>query len=162
VTWKNVMTVEGGWDVSFQVGRGAPATAHLEQLQSFSTHADAGVRYFSGVALYRKTFDLPPDLKPGAPLLLDLGTVGDVAEVRLNGVTLGTLWKAPYRVDVGGALRRRQNTLEIRVANLWVNRMIGDAQPGAEKVAFTTIPTYRADAPLRAAGLIGPVAILER
>jgi hypothetical protein len=77
----------------------------------------------------------------------------------LNGVTLGTLWKAPYRVDVGGALRRRQNTLEIRVANLWVNRMIGDAQPGAEKVAFTTIPTYRADAPLRAAGLIGPVAL---
>jgi len=160
VTWKNVMTVEGGWDVSFQVGRGAPATAHLEHLQSLSAHADAGVRYFSGVALYRKTFGLPRDFKPRAPLLLDLGTVGDVAEVRLNGVTLGTLWKAPYRVDVRGVLRSRQNTLEIRVANLWVNRMIGDAQPGAEKVAFTTIPTYRADAPLRAAGLIGPVALL--
>lgn len=53
-----------------------------------------------------------------------------------------------------------ENQLQIKVANLWVNRLIGDTQPGAEKVAFTTIPTYQPTAPLRPSGLIGPVRLL--
>jgi hypothetical protein len=73
---------------------------------------------------------------------------------------MGTLWKAPYRLALSGSVRQRRNELEIRVANLWANRLIGDAQPGATKVAFTTVPTYRADAPLRPSGLIGPVSVL--
>jgi hypothetical protein len=71
------------------------------------------------------------------------------------------LWKAPYRIDISRAVRPGNNDLDIRVANLWVNRLIGDAQPGATKVAYTTVPTYRPDAPLRPSGLIGPVTILE-
>jgi hypothetical protein len=85
-----------------------------------------------------------------------------VAEVRVNGQLVGTAWKAPYRIDIGQAVRPGRNELEIRVANLWVNRLIGDAQPGASKVTFTTLPTYKPDAPLRPSGLMGPVTLMTR
>jgi hypothetical protein len=160
IAWKKVAEIDGDWDASFQPGRGAPPSARLEKLQSLSAHTDPGIRYFSGIARYTKTFDLPRESKPGAPLMLDLGAVGDVAEVRINGKLIGTLWKAPYRIDIGVAVRRRRNEIDIRVANLWANRLIGDAQPGAASVAFSTVPTYRPDAPLRPSGLIGPVSLI--
>ena len=98
----------------------------------------------------------------GDPLWLDLGDVGEVAEVRINGQSVGGAWHAPYRVEIGSATRKERNMLEVRVANLWVNRLIGDAQPGAQKVAFTSMPTYGASAPLRRSGLIGPVQLMVR
>jgi len=58
-------------------------------------------------------------------------------------------------------VKKGDNSVEVRVANLWVNRLIGDAQPGAQKVTFTAAPTYTADAPLRTSGLIGPVTLLK-
>ena len=93
---------------------------------------------------------------------LDLGRVGDVAEVRVNGVLVGTAWKAPWTLDVGAAAKSGSNTIEVRVANLWVNRLVGDQQAGATKVAFVAIPTYKVDAPLRPSGLIGPVTLMVR
>jgi hypothetical protein len=160
--WKKAGEIGGSWDVTFQAARGAPSAVRLESLHSLSAHSDPGIKYFSGVARYFKSFDLPAGAQPGAPLMLDLGAVGDVAEVWLNGKLLGTVWKAPYRVDIGSTAFRRNNQLEIRVANLWVNRLIGDTQPGAMKIAFTNVPTYLADAPLRASGLLGPVSISAR
>jgi hypothetical protein len=160
--WKTVYDLGGSWDVAFPPGLGAPAAMRLEALQSLSVSADPGVKYFSGSATYRKTFTLPRGVKRGAPLMLDLGSVGDVAEVRVNGQLVGTAWKAPYRIDIGQAVRPGRNELEIRVANLWVNRLIGDAQPGASKVTFTTLPTYKPDAPLRPSGLMGPVTLMTR
>jgi hypothetical protein len=73
----------------------------------------------------------------------------------------GTVWRDPNRLDIGPFVRSGRNRLEIKVANVWKNRLIGDQQPGAERVAFTTTPTYTADAPLRPSGLIGPVALLS-
>jgi len=100
-------------------------------------------------------------LTKGTRLLLDLGDVREVAEVSLNGKPLGTAWTKPFALDIAGA-RPGKNQLSIRVANLWVNRLIGDAQPGAvQKYSRTTIPTYRADAPLRPSGLLGPVLIRQ-
>jgi hypothetical protein len=65
-----------------------------------------------------------------------------------------------FATRTSSTLRPGRNVLEVRVANTWVNRLIGDAQPGAAKVTWTSLPTYRADAPLRPAGLIGPVVLL--
>jgi hypothetical protein len=122
----------------------------------------ASVKHFSGISTWTSTFDAPKEWKTGAPLRLDLGRVGDVAEVRVNGTMVGTVWKAPFTLDIGAATKSGSNTIEVRVANLWVNRLIGDQQPGATKVAFVTIPTYRVDAPLRPSGLIGPVTLSVR
>jgi hypothetical protein len=159
--WKPVGQVAGGWDLAFQPDRGAPASAHLAKLQPLSESADPGIKYFSGTVTYRTSFVLPRGAKPGAPLMLDLGDVGDIAEVRVNGRPVGYAWKAPWRVDIGRAAKPGRNTLEVKVADLWVNRLIGDAQRGVtKKITFTTMPTYKADAPLRPSGLIGPVTLL--
>jgi hypothetical protein len=70
------------------------------------------------------TFDLPRDLDAaGGRLLLDLGDVREVAEVRLNGRDLGVVWKAPFRVDTNDAVRPRGNWREVGVVNPWRNRL---------------------------------------
>lgn len=148
------------WTVTFQPDRGAPSSITLEKLVSLSENADPRVKFFSGTATYTTTFRMPKTVRPGQPLLLDLGSVADVAEIVLNGRTVGTVWHSPYRQDIGRLVRRGRNVLEVRVANLWVNRLIGDAAPGAQKITFTTLPTYTARAPLRRSGLIGPVRLL--
>jgi hypothetical protein len=95
-------------------------------------------------------------------LTLDLGDVREVAEVSLNGHPLGILWNPPFVLDITSAVRPGENRLRVQVANLWVNRLIGDAQPEVKtKYTFTTIPTYEANAPLRASGLLGPVQIQQ-
>jgi hypothetical protein len=152
--------VDGAWSVAFQAGRGAPDAIRLDRLISLSQHDQPGVRYYSGIATYRTTFTLPKAQGARGKLWLDLGDVADVAEVRLNGKLAGITWFAPDRVEISGLVVAGANELEVRVANKWVNRLIGDKQAGADKVAFVAAPTYRADAPLRPAGLIGPVRIL--
>lgn len=153
--------LQDAWDVSFQSGRGAPATAHFDTLHSYTTQADSGIRYFSGIAAYTNSFELPGSVQPGEALLLDLGTVGDMAEVTVNGKAVGTVWHAPYVLDIGTATQAGSNSVQIRVANLWVNRLIGDAQPGANRVTYTALPTYSAQAALRPSGLMGPVRLLR-
>ncbi|MDE1914846.1 MAG: glycoside hydrolase [Sphingomonadales bacterium] len=157
-------TVTGAWQVSFQSGRGAPSGTTLPALQSLSRNADAGIRYFSGLATYTRDIDTPAGWHAGQKLWLDLGQVNEVAQVSINGKVVGTAWHAPYRLDISRAVHAGANHVEVKVANLWVNRLIGDAQPdmqkpGAHKITFTAMPTYRADAPLRPSGLIGPVVL---
>lgn len=158
--WSPAAQANGPWTVAFQPGRGAPVAAKLAALAPLNESQDPGVKYFSGVAAYRTTIQAPLKWRTGQPLQLDLGRVGDVAEVFVNGQSAGYAWKAPWRVDVSRLFKPGGNDLEVRVANLWVNRLIGDAQPGAKPITFTALPTYRPDAPLRPSGLIGPVSLL--
>ncbi len=153
-------TLDGPWNVTFQPGRSAPASATLPQLAPLNENADPGIKYFSGIATYSKDFTTPKGWKKGQPLWLDLGKVSELAEVSVNGKPAGGAWHAPFRVDIGSTAKPGKNKLEVRVANLWVNRLIGDAQPGAKKITFTALPTFRADAPLRPSGLIGPVTLM--
>ena len=86
----------------------------------------------------------------------------NLAEVIVNGKPMGVVWKKPYQVDVTDALKRGKNTLEVKVTNLWVNRLIGDQQPDVkEKITYTTMPFYQADSPLLPFGLLGPVKVLS-
>jgi hypothetical protein len=129
---------------------------------SDSTHA--GVKFFSGTATYEKNFDWQPPLQIGTQKTeswLDLGDVQVMAQVKLNGHDLGVLWQRPFRVKVTDALQPGQNTLEVRVANLWPNRMIGDAAlPEAERFTWSSYQPFTKDSPLPKSGLLGPVKIL--
>jgi hypothetical protein len=124
------LAIDGPWEVRFAPGRGASERMVFDRLVSWSEHPDNSVRYFSGSATYQKTFGFIPAtmadplLKP--VVLLDLGTVAVMAEVKLNGKDLGILWKPPYRVDITNAVKAGKNVLEVRVVNLPINRMLGD------------------------------------
>ena len=178
--------ITGPWDLSFPPNRGAPEHLTLDRLISWSEHAEPGVKYFSGTATYSKTFQLPPNFSAkGHRLFLDLGQVAVIAQARLNGQALGTLWKPPFRVDTTDILKTGVNTLELRVVNLWVNRMIGDeqlpedsdrkpdgtlnlwprwlldSQPNpAGRFTFTSWRLWKKDSSLRQSGLLGPVRII--
>jgi hypothetical protein len=92
---------------------------------------------------------------------IDLGVVDELAELIVNGHVVGTLWKYPYRASVSGLLHAGDNQIEVRVTNLWVNRLIGDAQPGATPVTHITDKAYLPEAPLRDSGLSGPMRLLK-
>jgi hypothetical protein len=155
-----VAQVEGPWTVSFDPKWGGPASVEIAKLQSWTTRPEDGIKYYSGTATYRKAFDLPPALQSAhGKLALDLGDVKYAAEVRLNGKDLGPLWTKPFRVDITYAVKSTGNVLEIDVANLWPNRIIGDSRlPPDQRYTKTNI-VYTVDTPLWESGLLGPVAL---
>ena len=157
---KEVLAIDGSWNVSFQEKRGAPQSIVMEQLTDFSLSKDAGVKYFSGTASYQKEFEVPDSLyNADATYYLDLGEVRNMAEVFVNGQNMGFFWKSPYIVPVT-SLQKGKNKLEIKVTNQWVNRLIGDAQPGVkDKITYTAVQFYAPDAPLLPSGLLGPVKL---
>ena len=168
-----VTTIEGPWDVSFPPGWGAPDTIQLPKLQSWTEHSDNGVKYFSGTATYNKTIQAQQSwLNDSAGIILDLGDVGDIAEVLINGDSIVTLWKPPYRADITKALKAGNNRLEIRVTNEWSNRQAGDRiAPQEERVLNKGIPGKGGPggfgfggrgSPLDPSGLMGPVKVLLR
>lgn len=174
------------WTLSFPPHRGAPASVTLKTLASWTEHPNPGVKYFSGSATYETRFSVKP--QKGHALILDLGRVKNFAEVRVNGKPLPTLWKAPWRLDLTGLVAPGENTLTVRVTNLWVNRLIGDEhcpedaewsgprgplkawpqwlldgtpRPKTGRVAFATWRFWtREDTPLES-GLLGPVRLLH-
>ncbi len=107
--------LSGPWTVQFDPKWGGPESAVFDQLVSWSKRPEEGIKFYSGTATYRRTFDLPENLRgPGRPLALDLGDVQDLAEVHLNGKNLGVLWALPFRVDVTDAIKPTDNTWKSR------------------------------------------------
>lgn len=160
-TVRTLHTLHGPWIIAFQPGLGAPPSIVLPHLASWTTSRVPGVKYFSGTATYTHTFDLNANARVGK-ILLDLGNLDELARVSVNGKKVGIVWTPPFRLDITRYVHPGRNTLTIAVTNLWVNRLIGDQQPGAKhKYTFTSIPTYEADAPLRTSGLLGPAKLEE-
>lgn len=152
----------GPWQVSFDPRWGGPASVQFAQLTDWTKRSEDGIRFYSGTATYRQTFDLPESLRSSAGrLVLDLGVVKQLAQVRLNGRDLGVLWAAPFRVDVTEAIRPAGNALEIEVVNFWPNRVIGDQSlPEEKRLTRTNVRKLTKDTPLVESGLLGPVQIL--
>ena len=178
------IAISGPWEVEFPKGWGAPEQIRLHHLISWTAHTDAGVKYFSGIATYRRQIDIPGEmLAANRKLYLDLGRVEVIAEVKLNGRDLGILWKPPFRVDLTAAAKPGLNQLEVKVVNLWPNRLIGDAQLPEDtqwngmqlkewpqwllegkpspsgRVTFTTWKHWGKDDPLLESGWLGPVLL---
>jgi len=157
-----VGSVDGPWTVTFQPDRGAPASITMEKLGPWNESSDAGVKYFSGVGTYTKMIQAAPDwFKKGSKIYLDLGSVKDLAEVTVNDKNLGLVWHPPFRLDVTGELKPGANHVQIKVVNAWVNRLIGDEQPGATKYTMADVKPYKANSPLLPSGLLGPVAVIR-
>ena len=106
------------------------------------------------------TFEIN-SLDKNEKIILDLGEVKNLAEVFINGKSAGIVWKKPFVVNIASLLIKGGNTIEVKVVNSWVNRLVGDMQPGATKIGFTTMPLFKADSPLEPAGLLGPVQLIS-
>jgi hypothetical protein len=150
----------GPWTVKFDPKWGGPESVVFEKLEDWTKRHEPGIKYYSGRATYEKTFDLPEAARqPGKRLYLDLGNLKNLAAVRLNGADLGVLWTAPWRVEITGPAKPAGNVLEIDVANLWSNRLVGDAALPPQKRLTLTNAVVKPDRPLLESGLLGPVTL---
>jgi len=176
-----MISLSGPWDVSFDTIWGGPAKVKFDKLADWTTRSEDGIKYYSGIAMYKKEFDLDiAEIKSNNDhIYLDLGEVKNMARVKLNGKDLGVVWTAPWKVDITQVVKNKANQLEIQVANLWPNRLIGDEQKpddgikdgkwpewllqGKERSSgrftFASYRHYGKDEPLLKSGLIGPVSI---
>lgn len=177
----------GPWQVNFPEGWGAPEKIEFPQLVSYTDHQNEGIKYFSGTAEYNTSINVPPNLiGKNKSVSLDLGEVGVIAEVRINGKKLGTYWKPPFKVDATSAIRGGINSIQIFVTNLWPNRLIGDERqfpadksydvkaweylrnwkpntknplPDPNRFTFTIFRAWSETDTLLPSGLIGPVTL---
>ncbi|VAX27447.1 hypothetical protein MNBD_IGNAVI01-1585, partial [hydrothermal vent metagenome] len=178
---KTIKQIKGEWVVSFDPKWGGPEKIKFDKLEDWSKRPEEGIRYYSGIAVYNKSFDLSEasNFKNNAELYLNLGKVKNLARIRLNGNDLGIIWTSPWRVKITDIIKAKGNQLEIEVVNLWANRLIGDEnmpddgvkdhkwpewllkdQPRTSgRYTFTTNRYYKKGMPLRESGLLGPVLI---
>jgi hypothetical protein len=177
------LAIDGAWQVEFPEGWEAPRMTTFDKLTSWTESGNEGIRFFSGIATYRKAFELPASLAEQKRLFLQLGDLAEIAEVTLNGKRLGLAWLPPYRIEISGAAKAGTNQLEIRVANLWANRLNADSlRPEATRLTRSNLdriqtdptsdssygrvpkgptrPVYTTLPPLMKSGLFGPVQII--
>ncbi|MEI6606461.1 MAG: glycosyl hydrolase, partial [Verrucomicrobiota bacterium] len=174
---KPLQELSGAWEVAFDPKWGGPENFSFDTLQDWTSRPESGVKYYSGIATYRKTINLAQT--PLGNTYLDLGVVHDMARVKLNGKDLGVVWCAPWRIEVTGAIKTGDNPLEIEVVNRWANRLVGDKQPADANVRTVACPPvffggqqfqtgrytnslhdpYHAQSPLISSGLLGPVIL---
>ena len=83
-------------------------------------------------------------LEKGKHRIIDLGNVGQTAEVKLNGKYIGTRIYAPYRFDISDAVKDGKNVLEVVTANTCVFE---------ERDQFSRFML------IRPTGLLGPVKV---
>ena len=154
------VVISGPWTVRFDTNWGGPASAKFSKLVSWPTRPEPGIKFYSGTATYEKSFDLPKLETRNSKLLLDLGIVHELAEVKVNGKSCGIVWAPPFRVDVTEAVKPGANQLTIEVVNFWPNRVIGDAGlPPPQRLTRTNIRKLTKTTALMASGLLGPVTI---
>ncbi len=179
------ITVTGPWKLSFPPNLGAPASTTFDKLISWPEHKTPGIKYFSGSATYTKDITVPASfVSSGNAVRLSLGDVKNFATVTINGKEVAVMWKPPFALDVTAFVHKGVNRLQVKVTNLWPNRIIGDEQlpadvewngghllkwpdwliqgkprPKTGRVTFETWKFYEKDAPLLESGLIGPVTL---
>ena len=172
------------WEVTFPLQNGTSKKKFYKTLSSWSEDLDEAIQHFSGTAVYNKTFKLSKkQLSNENAFELDLGSVAIMAEVMVNNKKVATLWKAPFRVAIDDFVKQGENTLQIKITNLWVNRLIGDEKlpldyerkgekitallnwldnPGArpsKRQTFSSWKHWSEDSELLTSGLLGPVKI---
>ena len=157
------LAIEGPWQLSFPPNWGAPPQVTLTNLISWTDSANDGIKLFSGTATYRADFTLPDGAwkTNQSRRYLELGDVQVMARVKINGRDCGVAWRPPFRVEVTDALRPGKNQLEIQVANLWPNRLIGDAALAeTNRFTWSSWQPFTKDTPLLKSGLLGPVKLV--
>jgi hypothetical protein len=152
--------IKGTWTVKFQPGRLAPESVEWNRLIDWTSSQEPGIKYFSGAATYSIRFEMPG--AASGDFWLDLGKVCEVGEVSIDGQGLGTVWTFPFRVKVPAKLLGKgPHLLEVKVTNVWSNRLIGDQfLPEEERITRTNMKgKHKKSSPLVPSGILGPVTL---
>lgn len=157
-----IQTINTIWQVHFEQKNGGTADEEFAELESWTRKENPIVKYFSGTAVYKTTTTIDSTtLADNARIFIDLGVVKNIAEISVNGIGAGVLWKVPFRsADIKPLLKEGDNLLEIKVTNVWRNRMIGDVQPGETNPVTAIRRFYKATDKLLPSGLLGPVRLI--
>ncbi|MDR2765606.1 MAG: glycoside hydrolase family 2 [Tannerella sp.] len=160
---KVLIEINTPWTVTFEsdkVKRGPSEPVTFNKLQSWSLNDDERIRYYSGTAVYNNTFTL--DSKPAGDIRIELGKVGVMAKVKINGKYSGGAWTYPYSVDITSEVKAGKNTVEIEVVNTWANRFIGELSlPKEERIVKPLHNNWNADSKeLQESGLLETVKIV--
>ncbi len=165
----NAIDLSDSWEVYFDQSRGGPRSKNFDKLISWTDSDVRGIKYYSGVASYRKSFNLNADyMQRDIQITLDMGKVSKVAEVYLNGKKVGISWFAPYKLDITNFVKVGENNLIIEVVNVLSNYMTGDAKlPKEYRRTRSNVQkgpnawhTPWKDVPLIESGLLGPVKLM--
>lgn len=155
----------GEWNIQFDPKWGAPEQVKTDQLKSWTEFDIPGIKYYSGTATYRKSFQLNDLEIRNNRLMLDLGFVKEMASVKINGHQMQVIWSSPFRFDITPFVKTGTNELEVEVVNMWVNRLIGDSKlPVEQRLTKTNINKFNgsdAEQYLRVSGLMGPVKLTQ-
>ncbi len=150
--------IKGAWQVAFDPAWGAPANIEFPKLISWTEHANPNIKYYSGTAVYHKTFAVSEEILRNFRVKLELGELHNLTEVRINGKLAGVWWKKPFTGDITDLIQAGENTMEVAVVNLWPNRLIGDQfLPEDRRRTKTNVMKFTKDTPLLPSGLVGPV-----
>jgi hypothetical protein len=168
------------WRVLF----GANATPlKMDKLRSWSD--DEATRFFSGIATYEKSVNVPSGLlQTGIAMKLDFGEgtalpeqnlragmqawldapVREAAVVYVNDQRAGSVWCPPYALDVTRFLRPGENRIKIVVANLALNYMAGRRLPDYRLLNLRYGERFQAQdmdkVQATPAGLLGPIRLI--
>ena len=157
------LALSGKWDVHFDTKWGGPDHVQTDALKSWTLSEEKGIKYYSGTAVYKKSFSVSATNLSDTKVMLDLGNVLEMASITINGNKMAVRWSAPFQFDITGYVKQGDNQLEVEVVNLWPNRLIGDSKlPVEKRLTKTNIMKYEgADSEklLRESGLLGPVNI---
>ena len=148
--------INSPWRIRFMSNN---VNASTETLYDWSQSTNDNIRYYSGAARYEAGFELK--FKPNQHIWLSLGKVYDVAHVYVDGTDCGTVWTAPYCVDITKALKNKnEHQLRIVVVNTWANALRGADEGKAPFKGIWTNAKYRMSSKnLLPAGLLGPIEL---
>ena len=160
--YKTLVDLNENWMVTFDLAKRGPKNpVSFKTLTDWTLLNNDSIKYYSGTAIYKKSFKLN-EIQKDKKIILNLGLLTSMAKVKLNGKDVGGVWTAPWTIDITTALKAGNNELEITVVNNWMNRLIGDLKmPVNERQTWTPIIPYTVDSPLQASGLFGPVSIQQ-
>ncbi|MEJ5995000.1 glycosyl hydrolase [Pedobacter sp. Du54] len=159
INFKTLTDLSTNWEVKFDPAFGGPKEPlQFNTLVDWTKHADTTLNYYSGTAIYSKTFLL--DEAPKQKTWINLGNFSSIAEVKVNGVSYGVLWTPPFQLEISKALTKGENKITVAITNTWANRLIGDQKlPENKRLTKTTAPFRLAGKPLNPAGLFGPITL---